>query len=373
LWDYPDKFRGFGFIRFKDPRSVQLVLSRKHTIKGNLLDVKKAITREENEKHVNDELLRKIFLAHINSKLTECKRPSDTVDLYKYFKKFDDVESLNIKRDGGYGFLLFKSRMGPVKVFEAGEIHSVKGFKLECRKVLTRDNLRTQTVSSNGQVNAKAKLAKADDPHLKAVSALMDDPYDGEPEEFTRPRGSQLNASHLDNDCNRVLNDPKASVMDTTIASSKQSKRLKYSGQVFQFPYDETLDTSSKPNETYLQENSFLDRSQMPLKPDQPEAMYYGSILNDDTLSESKQANALVRHASEQGTRSEANQGTNLLSFGKQVLPKKPLEAHGRNASDEDDTLIWEGMEYSMGPIDTKALEEAVQKLNFNNQKGEVE
>jgi RNA recognition motif. (a.k.a. RRM, RBD, or RNP domain) len=68
-----DKFRGFGFIRFKDARSVQLVLSRKHTIKGNLLDVKKAITKEENEKHVNDELLRKIFLAHINSKLTECK------------------------------------------------------------------------------------------------------------------------------------------------------------------------------------------------------------------------------------------------------------------------------------------------------------
>lgn len=68
-----DKFRGFGFIRFKDSRSVQLVLSKKHSFKGYPLDVKKAITKEENEKHVNDELLRKIFLAHINSKLSECR------------------------------------------------------------------------------------------------------------------------------------------------------------------------------------------------------------------------------------------------------------------------------------------------------------
>ena len=67
-----DKFRGFGFIKFKDPRSVQLVMAKKHQIRGSPLDVKKAITKEENERHVNDELLRKIFLAHINSKLTEC-------------------------------------------------------------------------------------------------------------------------------------------------------------------------------------------------------------------------------------------------------------------------------------------------------------
>lgn len=49
------------------------MLAKKHTFKGSPLDVKKAITKEENEKHVNDELLRKIFLAHINSKLSECR------------------------------------------------------------------------------------------------------------------------------------------------------------------------------------------------------------------------------------------------------------------------------------------------------------
>jgi hypothetical protein len=296
----------------------------------------------------------------------------DIVDLYKYFRKFDDVESLNIKRDGGYGFLLFKSRIGPVKVFEAGEIHSVKGFKLECRKVLTRDNLRTQTVSNSGQVNAKAKLAKADDPHLKAVSALMDDQYEGDLEITARLRCSQLNSSNVDHESHRASADPKASIMDTTRASSKQSKRLKYSGQVFQFPYDETLDTSSKPNETYMQENSFLDRSQMPIKPDQQGAVYYGSILNDETLPASKRANEEPTFTNNPGCIPESSQGKSLLSFGKQTAANKPSEDHGLNNLREEETLLWEGMEYSMGPIDTKALEVAVQKLSLNNKKGEV-
>ena len=74
-------------------------------------------------------MLRKIFLARINSKLTECRTLNNIVDLYNHFSKFDKIATLSIKRDGGYGFLLFKSRKGPVGVFEAGEIHSIKGFK----------------------------------------------------------------------------------------------------------------------------------------------------------------------------------------------------------------------------------------------------
>lgn len=47
---------------------------------------------------------------------------------------------------------MFKSRLGPLKVFEAGEFHTIKGFKvavcsyqIESRKVLARDNLKVQT------------------------------------------------------------------------------------------------------------------------------------------------------------------------------------------------------------------------------------
>ena len=69
-----NKFRGFAFIRYEDPRVRDYVLQKKgHTFKGVKLDIKAAVTREANEEKVNDEQQRKVFLAQINHKLSECK------------------------------------------------------------------------------------------------------------------------------------------------------------------------------------------------------------------------------------------------------------------------------------------------------------
>lgn len=68
------------------------------------------------------------------------------MDLFKYFNKFGQIESIKIHREGGYAFLLYRNRLGAMNLFEAGEIHTVKSFKIECRKVLNRDNLKTQTL-----------------------------------------------------------------------------------------------------------------------------------------------------------------------------------------------------------------------------------
>jgi hypothetical protein len=51
----------------------------------------------------------------------------------------------------GFGFVLFKDRLGYLRVFEYGEIHMIKGKQVsladqvECRKVLLRDELQSQT------------------------------------------------------------------------------------------------------------------------------------------------------------------------------------------------------------------------------------
>lgn len=252
-----------------------------------------------------------------------------------------------------------------MKVFEAGEIHSVKGFKIECRKVLTRDNLRTQTVSNGTQTQAKAKLAKADDPHLKAVSNLMDDSIELA-EESTRLRGSELNLSNLDQYCNLSTVDPKASIMDTTSASAKLSKKLKYSGQVFQFPNDETLDNQSKTNDTLLQETSFLDRSQVPVRGDRPNSVMFGSILNDETLRDPQDIFFKGKSDFSHGTDFQLKQKAEIVGFSKQQTDKSPkLVTAGQLNEDEEEEAPWQGMEYAMGPIDTKALEFAVQKLGL--------
>ena len=64
------------------------------------------------------------------------------MDLYKHFSQYGPIESIKLHREGGYGFLLYRSRVGTLNLFEAGEIHTVKGFKIECRKTMNRDNIK---------------------------------------------------------------------------------------------------------------------------------------------------------------------------------------------------------------------------------------
>lgn len=66
------------------------------------------------------------------------------VDIFNYFSQFDNIELVDIKSKEGYGFLLFKSKLGPIKVLEAGDFHRIKGTKIECRKVLDREAMRQQ-------------------------------------------------------------------------------------------------------------------------------------------------------------------------------------------------------------------------------------
>lgn len=236
--------------------------------------------------------------------------------------------------------------------------------------MLTRDNLRTQTVVSGPTQNAKAKLARADEPHLKAVNRLIDDPSDQDFESMTRPRGSELNASTLELYSNMTGADPKASIMDTTTASAKQPKKnLKYSGQVFQFPIDDTLDTTGKPNDTLMQETSFLDRSQVPVKASS-ESIHYGNILNDDELG-FPQDHFLKTHVlTSDVSTGGLNPKVDLLSFGKHYHDKKGNPRQSTTDMDDDDeTLPWHRSEFGMGPIDNKALEAAMQKLTSNTQK----
>lgn len=69
-----DKFRGFAFVKYEDPRVRDYVLNKKgHMFRGVKLDIKAAVTKEANDEKVNDEQQRKVFLAQINHKLSECR------------------------------------------------------------------------------------------------------------------------------------------------------------------------------------------------------------------------------------------------------------------------------------------------------------
>lgn len=92
-------------------------------------------------------------------------------------------------------------------------MHVIKGFKVECRKVLARDTLRSQTA------HAVAKTA------LPAHEITPSTPIDNNP----------LKLDLHDANYEQI----KESVLDTTWNSSvKSAKKLKYSGQRFDFSED---------------------------------------------------------------------------------------------------------------------------------------
>ncbi|VEU19711.1 DEKNAAC100658 [Brettanomyces naardenensis] len=94
--------RGFAFLTFKDAKSVDEVLKKKHILDGKLIDPKRAIPKEEQEK------TGKIFVGGI--------APDVTHDEFtKYFKQFGDIidSQLMIDKDTGksrgYGFVTYDS------------------------------------------------------------------------------------------------------------------------------------------------------------------------------------------------------------------------------------------------------------------------
>jgi len=197
-----NKFRGFGFVKFKDPRANQYILTKRHIFKGVQLDVKKAVTKEQNEEKVKDEMKRKVFLAQISNKLTE-------FDIYNYFIKFEKIETLKLHRKGGYGFLTFKTRMGPLKVFETGDFHNIKGFKvavcsyqIESRNVIEKDKLKDIThIEDKKNKNTASTL---ESPSGLTSRQLLDEDSLAETEQkmnsfqqasFATGKGSHLNST----------------------------------------------------------------------------------------------------------------------------------------------------------------------------------
>ncbi|TPX68233.1 hypothetical protein SpCBS45565_g03232 [Spizellomyces sp. 'palustris'] len=97
--------RGFGFLTFKDSRSVEEVVQLEHTLDGKIIDPKRAIPREEQDK------TEKIFVGGVGSDVTEDQ-------FREYFMQFGKVidATLMIDRETGrprgFGFITFENSDG---------------------------------------------------------------------------------------------------------------------------------------------------------------------------------------------------------------------------------------------------------------------
>ncbi|KAG0351969.1 hypothetical protein BGZ54_003007, partial [Gamsiella multidivaricata] len=100
-----NKSRGFGFLTFVDPKNVDAVLKEDHHLDGKMIDPKRAIPREEQEK------TEKIFVGGIAADVTE-------EEFANYFSQFGHVLDATLMLDRatgrprGFGFITFESDRG---------------------------------------------------------------------------------------------------------------------------------------------------------------------------------------------------------------------------------------------------------------------
>lgn len=143
--------RGFGFITFKDPSSLDDVQnSRPHTVKNCEVTTKRAVPRELFQ--VFDGLLtvNKIFVGGLRSTILES-------DLQDYFSQYGRVRKIDVMVDRntntmrGFAFVEFDDYDPVDKVVLQGN-HAIKGQDVTVRKAKSRLEMELLRQRSGGVV-----------------------------------------------------------------------------------------------------------------------------------------------------------------------------------------------------------------------------
>eukprot|EP00331_Platyophrya_macrostoma_P032590 CAMPEP_0176457406 /NCGR_PEP_ID=MMETSP0127-20121128/31913_1 /TAXON_ID=938130 /ORGANISM="Platyophrya macrostoma, Strain WH" /LENGTH=480 /DNA_ID=CAMNT_0017847647 /DNA_START=198 /DNA_END=1640 /DNA_ORIENTATION=- len=133
--------RGFGFVTFKNPESVDQALSQKHKINDKELDCNRAIPRTHDDEAGGDnssKKTKKLFVGGLPQGL-----PED--EFRKYFEQFGKIEDSVIMMDRetgksrGFGFITFDNEESVDKVIEQYNDNKIDGKWIECKKAMPRD------------------------------------------------------------------------------------------------------------------------------------------------------------------------------------------------------------------------------------------
>eukprot|EP00250_Pteridium_aquilinum_P011277 c19959_g1_i1 orf=517-1914(-) len=146
--------RGFGFVAFADPAVVDSVLVEKHIIDGRVVEVKRAVPRDEQQSlprsnsggpvSGNSSRTSKIFVGGLASTVTE-------EDFKNYFSQFGNITDVVVmydpdtRRPRGFGFITFDSEDAVEIVLQENTFHEIHDKLVEVKKAVPRENSAGRT------------------------------------------------------------------------------------------------------------------------------------------------------------------------------------------------------------------------------------
>lgn len=136
--------RGFGFLSFKDPKCVTQVLSQEHFLDGKIIDPKRAIPREEQDKTA------KIFVGGVSADVTE----NDFKTFFEQYGTVIDAQLMMDKDTGrprGFGFVTFDSDQA-VETIVAEQFLNLKGKPIEVKRAEPRGREQVHNDGRNGRM-----------------------------------------------------------------------------------------------------------------------------------------------------------------------------------------------------------------------------
>ncbi|KIW03072.1 uncharacterized protein PV09_05718 [Verruconis gallopava] len=145
--------RGFGFLTFKDPKTVNIVMVKEHHLDGKIIDPKRAIPREEQERTA------KIFVGGVSQECTEQQ-------FKEFFMKFGRVIDATLMMDKdtgrprGFGFVTFDGEDAVDRTLQ--QPLAIHGKPIEVKRAEPRGNVHDDKSGAGGKFGKRGGRAGND-------------------------------------------------------------------------------------------------------------------------------------------------------------------------------------------------------------------